>query len=199
MKIDCIICDLGKVLVYFDHFISAQKISKFTYLSPQACFDNVMEHNCVTEFGKGNISSTEFYFFVCEILDIDTRVLRFEEFRNIWADIFTMNKNMIDFIKDCNVSKKILLSNTDEIHFEWIDNKWNISGLFDDVVLSYKTGYMKPERGIFDIALYNAECDTQKILYIDDIEDYTKAFSEYGVNCITYNASTFKSDIERFI
>ncbi|MCK9225371.1 MAG: hypothetical protein M0R46_15725 [Candidatus Muirbacterium halophilum] len=199
MKIDCVICDLGKVLVFFDHFISAQKISKFTSFSAQKCYDLILPHKCVMDFGKGNISAIEFYKEVCKVLEINTIDLNFEDFKKIWADIFTLNKQMIDFIKEYNVDKKILLSNTDEIHFEWIDKKWGISELFDEVILSYKARYMKPEDGIFDIAMNLADCNPKKILYIDDIKEYTQAFAEYGVNCITYNADTFKIDIEKYL
>lgn len=197
-KIDCIVSDLGKVLVFFDHFISAQKIAKFSRFSAQNCMDIVMNDNCVTEFGKGFISGNEFYHNVCKLLEVDEKVLRFEEFRLIWADIFMINRPMIRFLEENSDRKRILLSNTDEIHFEWIEKKWNISEYFDEVVLSYKSGYMKPEDQIFEQTLYLSETSPEKILYIDDIEEYTKAFSLKGVNVITYDPGSFSERIREF-
>ena len=75
----------------------------------------------------------------------------------------------------------VLLSNTSISHFEWIQQRYDFPALFDDLVLSYEVGAIKPEEAIFRAALDKIDCDPEECFYTDDISAYVAAGRTYGL------------------
>src|SRR5437762_12479837 len=70
----------------------------------------------------------------------------------------------------------ILVSNTNEAHFEFIRSRYRIIDYFDHFVLSYDVGSVKPDRKIFEHAITSANCAPDSLFFIDDrLEDITAA------------------------
>lgn len=198
-KINTIISDLGNVIVFLDHFISAKKISEYSNLNAEECYNIIINSPFTAQFGKGLISEKEFYTYVTNSLKISTNKLDYETFKKIYMEIFIENKEYIDFIASLKNTQKILLSNTDSIHFDYIDKKWNISSMFDHIVLSYKVRSLKPEEKIYKEALKICDSSPENVLFIDDIEKYTSTFTKmYNVNSITYNAQNFSEKLKEY-
>jgi putative hydrolase of the HAD superfamily len=83
----------------------------------------------------------------------------------------------------------ILISNTNELHFDFIRENFKVIELFDDLVLSYRIGYSKPHKEIFREALKRAGSSPEECLYIDDIEGFCKAAEDMGINSIVYRST----------
>ena len=94
--------------------------------------------------------------------------------------------------------KLILLSNTDDIHFTHVQNKYKILDIFNDLVLSYKVGYKKPNPLIYFHAIKKSETFPTNILYIDDISEYVNIAKFFGIKSIQYkNIQQLKSDLRK--
>jgi len=75
----------------------------------------------------------------------------------------------------------ILLSNTSEIHFEAVERAWGVSAFFDDMVLSYREGVMKPDAVFFDRALKHAGTTREPMLFLDDLPVNVNAARKAGL------------------
>lgn len=60
--------------------------------------------------------------------------------------------------------------------------------LFDDIVLSHKAGFAKPEPAIYEISLKNLGVRANEAIFIDDIEDYCGAAMSLGMQAINYRS-----------
>ncbi len=77
-----------------------------------------------------------------------------------------------------------LLSNTNEIHFNYIYKE--IDGLknFDKVYISYKLHLIKPDKKIFNYVENDLKFNKDEIILIDDSSENIDAAYEYGLNTI---------------
>lgn len=90
----------------------------------------------------------------------------------------------------------LLLSNTNEWHFDFCLNKFPVVGLFDDHVLSFRLGCRKPDSAIYAHALKRAEAPPEECVYIDDIREYVDAARTQGIHGIRFQgAARLKSSL----
>ena len=72
--------------------------------------------------------------------------------------------------------------------------------MFDSVVLSYKTGYAKPDHEIFELICKQLGVQPSEAIMVDDIESYCDAAKEFGMQTIQYQSfDQFKQELERIL
>ncbi len=74
----------------------------------------------------------------------------------------------------------MLLSNTSISHFQWIERQYTFLQPFDDYVVSFRAGAIKPEAPIYEQALRLIQCKPGEAFYTDDIPEYVARGREYG-------------------
>src|SRR3990170_3516731 len=89
-----------------------------------------------------------------------------------------------------------LLSNTNELHFEFIRKNFPVVYKFDMWVLSYEAGVMKPDPEIFRIALRKAGIEAEEAIFIDDIRGHVFGAQGLGINSVEFKSV---AQITRFI
>jgi HAD superfamily hydrolase (TIGR01509 family) len=134
------------------------------------------------------MSTSEFHEKIRQGLKAD---IEFDEFRQIWSDIYEENLSVMQLIKELkkNNYKMYLLSNTNELHYLHIRNKYKILDEFDDYILSYKLGYRKPSRVIFQSALEKSGLPASNHIYIDDMEEHVNAAQSIGMIGILFRST----------
>jgi putative hydrolase of the HAD superfamily len=80
------------------------------------------------------------------------------------------------------------LSNTNELHFNYVIKQQGIFIFFDVVSLSFKVKAMKPDRRIFDDCLKKLGLLPEECVYIDDIKEYADKATELGLTGIHYKS-----------
>ena len=65
---------------------------------------------------------------------------------------------------------------------------------FHDQILSYEVKLMKPDPGIFRLAIERAGCLPEECFYTDDIPAYTAAARQQGIDAVTFESA---AQIER--
>ena len=75
----------------------------------------------------------------------------------------------------------MLLSNTSVAHFEFVRERYGVLDRFDEFVLSFEVGAMKPEPAIYEAALRAIRCAPGECFYTDDILDYVTAGRRFGL------------------
>ena len=162
MAIKNVIFDLGKVLINFDfssfwESIGAEKCERF--------LDEAQEPILLFEAGK--ISRQRFYNEVKKIYNFD---MKRQDFEKIWCDVFSEKSQMIEMAKKINQKYEIFIfSNTDEIHFPYIWEKFPSIHFFkENLMLSYEIGSVKPELDSYEMALNKFDLKFEECLFIDD-------------------------------
>ena len=136
----------------------------------------------------GKLPPQEFFQALQHALTLNP-TLSFQRFSQLWADIFWENSPLLTLAETLHAHYTIgLLSNTGEIHWNWLLNRFPIFRQFDLRVLSFQVGYMKPAPEIFREAIRQARTQPQDCVYLDDIPAYVEASCQLGIHGIHYQS-----------
>lgn len=176
-----ILFDLGNVLVPFDIQRGYQQLSRASGLPEEEVAVRIRESGLYEVYESGQIETDSF-------LDEFTKVLGYrssiDEFREVWNSIFfphtaTSEELVVDLKSRYRL---VLLSNTNDLHFHWLRERYPILNHFDAYTLSYQVGAMKPSERIYAAAVENAQCKPEECFFTDDIERYVEAARSFGID-----------------
>jgi putative hydrolase of the HAD superfamily len=177
-SIEVILFDLGNVILPFNHYQIAEKLSRFSqkkeFQDPQRVFSYFFDFakGAVNGYETGKVSSFEFFNFLKERFDLQ---ISFEKFIPIWNDIFIEDHEVSEIILSLKGKWKLgLLSNTNPLHFDYILSKFPIVRAFEKWILSHEVGFKKPDVEIFQRAMKWASVEPEKILLIDDMKKHVE-------------------------
>lgn len=195
--IEVIYFDLGKVIVDFDHSRAAQELSKVTPLSLEDAMAVLSDGELVTEYETGRLSSQEHYRKVCGRLQMEVSM---ERFRELWGSMFLPEPLLSEsFLQALKVHYRlILLSNTNELHFDFVTQHYPILKVIEERLLSYQAGCVKPEARIFELAIEKAGVAPESILFTDDRRENIEAARRAGIQVLQFQSeSQLKRDMLR--
>jgi glucose-1-phosphatase len=110
------------------------------------------------------------------------------EFVAIWEDIFTENHAMLDLVRALHREYPLfLLSNTSDLHMEYVFRMYPVLSLFKDGVYSYRAKCFKPDRRIYEIALRQFGVEARETVFIDDLQPNIDTALEMGFHAIHYD------------
>jgi HAD superfamily hydrolase (TIGR01509 family) len=198
--IEVILFDLGNVILPFNNYQIAEKLSRFSqkreFQDPQKIFSYLfdLEKGVINDFDKGRVSPSEFFQSIKKYLGLS---ISFEEFIPIWTDIFIENREVSEIIRSLKGRWRLgLLSNTDALHFNYILPTFPIISTFEKFILSYEVGFKKPNVRIFQKAIEWASVEPEKILFIDDTEGHVGAALSLGIQGIHFiSAQQLKKEL----
>lgn len=178
-KFDWILFDLGGVLIEIDQSRCEQAFAKF---SPSHTLAEIYQHDPLLfhNFDTGRISSDEFYRKLTTLQNI---TISFAEFKKAWnqllCDFFPGRFTLLEQLR--KEWKIALLSNTNPIHMEAIFTKHPaFASAFDEIILSYQTGFRKPQAAIFLLTARILGTSPQRILFIDDLPENITTAQKLG-------------------
>lgn len=74
------------------------------------------------------------------------------------------------------------------------------AGLFDDITISYKIGFTKPDPKIYHASLKNLDVEPSDAVFIDDIDSYCVAARKVGMQAIHYQGfAQLERDLGRLL
>ncbi len=189
-SVEVIFFDLGNVILPFNHFQIAEKLSRFSqrkeFQDPDKIFSFLFdfEKGAINPFDLGKISPLEFFRALEEGFDLS---ISFDEFVPIWCNIFVEDQEVSRIIRTLKKKWRLgLLSNTDPLHFSHILSNFPVIKAFDQWILSYEVGFKKPATQIFQKAIAWASVTPEKILYIDDTKEYVGVAGSLGIQGIHF-------------
>lgn len=191
VHIDVIVFDLGNVILPFNHYQIAEKLSKFSidHIEPQKIFSFLFDikNGAINPFETGKISSLDFFQSIKEYLNLS---ISFEEFQLIWNDIFWEDKNVSKIVYSLKGKKRLfLLSNTNPLHFNYILSKFPVVRIFEKWILSYEVGYKKPSIEIFEKVIEYSSIEPKSILFIDDTKKHIEVAISLGIKAIHFQSA----------
>ena len=198
-RYDVVICDLGNVLVNFDHRIAVKKIMRHTPKAEEDIYDLFFDSGITELYEEGRISSSEFFNRVKDALQLD---MDSDRFFPVWNNIFfdtELNIKMRDFLRKIRPRYKlVMLSNLNMTHFEFL--RKTMDGVFNEfhkLVLSYEVGFRKPAPQIYKVALDFAKTSPEKAFYIDDRRDLVDAAAGMGIKGVVFDSERAFDSIRR--
>lgn len=200
--IEVILFDLGNVILPFNHYQIAERLSRFSqkegFQDPKRIFSYLFdfEKGAINGYEVGKVSSREFFQSLKESLCLS---VSFEKFIPIWNDIFGENVEVSEIIRSLKGKKRLgLISNTNPLHFDYILAKFPIIQIFDKWILSHEVGFKKPAMEIFQKAIDWASVETKKILLIDDMIKHVEVAVSLGMRGIHFvSAQQLKKELFR--
>lgn len=193
------IFDLGKVIVPYDHDRGLLILEKHCGISVDDLRARIYASQELNLYQTGKISSQEFYEHLKAILNFR---FDFAEFTRIWNHTFTLTPLIEESVIEDLAGKfqMLVLSDTNELHFEFILENFPILRHFHDFVLSYKIGALKPSEEIFRAAIEKANCRAEECFFTDDILTNVEAAKKVGINAVQFVSSEqFQKEISKFI
>jgi len=183
--------DLGNVILPFDHRPIATKLHERSIgnglWTPKKIFDDLFNfaNGIINRYEEGLSSSFEFYLEIRNRYHLD---LPYEEFKEIWNNIFRDSPEVNELILYLKAKgyPVFILSNTNELHFSHILERFPIVHAVDDWILSFEVGAKKPDRRIYDAIFEKMDVEGEKVLFIDDMEHNVAAARSLGMQGLLY-------------
>lgn len=187
--LDCrvVIFDLGGVVINFDHHIITRKLAQILGKDEEETCDRLYNSGIEEAFNKGEFGPREFFQKIKSLLGLN---INYEQFLAIWNEIFTANMGVSKLIDKLKQNYRIFaLSNTNELHFNYLMESFPVMKKIDKFILSYKVGVAKPHPDLYEVALKEASVGPEKIIFIDDKIEFVEQARKLGMNAVHFEDS----------
>jgi len=110
------------------------------------------------------------------------------DFVAAWEDIFTPNAPMVELVEKLHGKYPLyLLSNTNDIHRDYIFRRYDYFGRFTAGTYSYEAKASKPGREIYEIAQKQLGIEPATTFFIDDLLPNIETARTLGFNAHHYH------------
>jgi putative hydrolase of the HAD superfamily len=104
-----------------------------------------------------------------------------------WCSIFIPIPGAIELVDALDEGcHRGLISNTNHLHFEWLDELLGLRSRFETVTLSHELGCLKPAPDIYHAALRDAQCPPERAIFIDDLAENVAAAEAVGMRGVRF-------------
>lgn len=191
--IKSIVFDFGDIFINLDKEATFKELAK---LGVDQITDDVLA--IAHQYEKGEISTDYFIDFFYKNFKINK-----SDLVRAWnAILLDFPKHRLQFLKELVASNKyrlFLLSNTNELHIEWIRNNWGIElfqdfkNCFEQFYLSHEIHFRKPNADIYEFILKENKLKAEETFFIDDTLENTIAAEKLGIK--TWNLIPGEEDV----
>ncbi len=187
-----ILFDLGNVLFLFSHERMCNQIGQLFGQPGEAIRKYLFDDGHLKAFEAGQLSETEMQRAMENAFG---KRVDFDALRLAASDIFELNRPMVPIIHQLHEQgyRLVLLSNTSVSHMEFLLERYQIMQKFDDFVLSFEVGSVKPQPAIYEAALQAILCSPAECLYTDDLLPNIQGAVPFGLKTHLFTtASTLR-------
>jgi putative hydrolase of the HAD superfamily len=181
-NIKAILFDLGNVLIDFDHYIAAKRISAYSTKSAGEIFELFFDSPLTADFECGRISDRDFFLQVKAMLGLS---IAYAEFVPIWNEIFFLSeKNRAVYALAKRLKKNYslgLVSNINALHYVYLKSKFPVFDVFHQLMTSFEFGVQKPSPLIYAKAVQALGVNYQEVFYTDDRQDLIDSARSLGM------------------
>ena len=191
-KIKAIMFDMGNVLIFFDAKRSSKAFSEAVGVPEDKIWQTFFVSELERIYTRGEISSEEFYQKVSEHFP---KKIDFTTFTHLWNDIFTENSEMSDLLKRLKKHYPLyLISNTNDLHFEYVRTKFPVVQHFEKCFPSHVVGHRKPDKAMFEHVLREIKLKPEETIFVDDVAEFVESAKSLGIHGVQF---TSRQDLEK--
>lgn len=176
--------DIGRVLLDFDYGPALARLLPPGTADAEERVTRLLERK--DEFEAGRISEAEYIPWALSAMG---STVSHDTFREAWRSIFLPNEPMWDAVSRLAAAghRLILFSNINPIHSPWLYGAFPGFRHFHSAVMSFETGFIKPEPGIYQYAIRTHGLVPEETFYIDDLPANIAAGCAFGFRTHLYD------------
>lgn len=190
--VNAVVFDLGGVIINLDVprcVANFRKLMKDEYIRDVLGIDDEGEgvvavsaatKQLMHDYEYGNISTDEFLHTLQEYCFAGTTI---DDIRAAWLSMLDeLPQERLDFIAGLRAKgyRTVLLSNSNELHWDPIWEQYRLGNYFDAVFASHHLHMAKPNQEIFDYVVQQTGLVPEETLYVDDLEKNRKAGERFA-------------------
>lgn len=189
--IKTIIFDFGDVFINLDKPATFRELEKYNI---EGYTEKIRNKNI--ELEKGQISSEEFIKDYMREYDLTESAI-IGSWNAILVDFPKYRYNFIKKLSEEKDYQLILLSNTNEIHIDWVKENVpffeDFRNCFDAFYLSHEINFRKPDAEIYKYVLEKHNLKPEECLFIDDTKENTDTAASLGLH--VWNLEPTREDV----
>lgn len=182
--IDAFVFDIGNVLLRFDFGKAVARLEPLCdekkgerFLAPLEIVKN--------EYESGKRSRADFLTEAYRLLGYRGDEA---EFVSAWEEIFEVNEPMVELVEALHGRYPLyLLSNTSDIHVDYMLKKFPFFERFSDAVYSYRVCCSKPDPAIYTLAAKQFGVAPERTVFIDDLAANIASANAIGFRAVAYD------------
>jgi len=200
-SVDTIVFDIGRVIVKLDPLRAFTHISGMRRKSGAKTGSSSSDHTSAgrelyvaiqrdplwIDWQEGRVTPQEWHRNLCRRFGVKAG---YDEFRRAWNSTIVPEPNLmlpLRLFADLHSRfRLVLLSNTDPLHVEHMLSSFTFMRHFDAGVYSCEVGASKPSHAIFRASIRASKSRPTRILFIDDVREYTVAARRLGMQSIQF-------------
>jgi len=190
--IKTLIFDFGDVFINLDKSATLREMQK---LKIGDLSEELLQANL--DYEKGLISSDAFITSYLKSFSSLTKPQIIASWNAILIDFPKYRYTFLKILSEKKYYKLILLSNTNELHINWVKEYIpfyeEFVTCFDAVYFSHEINFRKPDSEIYEFVLEKHNLKPEECLFIDDTNVNTEAASALGIH--TWNIDPAMEDI----
>ena len=203
-RINALLFDLGGVIVDLDYNKTIEAFEAIGLEDAEHLYNQFNQSKIFDEFEIGSISREEFMDLLQEKIPQKVSQSKIKEAWN--AMILGFEKSKLEQIK--RYSEKIpcyLLSNTNEIHLEYIQTLLqevpfkNLELLFTKCYYSHIIGRRKPHRETFEWVLNDMGSSPEEVLFIEDSPQHIRGAEKAKIKTLHFTNGRRLEDVDLFL
>jgi len=186
-NIKVIIFDLGGVILNISYQNTIDSFKKLGVTNSDNFYSKKKQTHIFNLIETGEITAEQFLNDLQELTDNAT----IQEVKDAWNSmLLDLPESRLDLLRSLKSKYKLfLLSNTNAIHINAINNKlgetkWKgFCNLFDKMYLSHEIGVRKPNIEAFQFILKQQKLNPNEVLFIDDSPQHIEGAKKLGIIC----------------
>ena len=162
-----VVFDLGKVLLDFDYSIAARRIAARGKMLAEEVKRFIDHSPLLFRYETGLVTKQQFFDEICAMSGFCGEL---EEFGGFFSDIFVPIDPMVALQAELRAGgiPTYIFSNTNDLAVSHIRHRFPFFSNFDDYILSYEHGAMKPDARLYQVVEQRSNRQGAEILYLDD-------------------------------
>jgi FMN phosphatase YigB (HAD superfamily) len=181
MEVEAFIFDIGNVLALFDDRRMAPALSAHGAGGPTIRAIRAL----AVPYERGEVTRGRFLEGVAALLAPGATA---GELASVWQEIFTPNHAMWKLVENLHGRYPLyLLSNTNCLHLEYLRREYPALAKFRDGVFSHEVRLLKPDPGIFQLAIRRFGVRPANTVYLDDLAANVDAARGAGLRALQYD------------
>ncbi|NCC10480.1 MAG: HAD family phosphatase [Bacteroidia bacterium] len=198
-----LLIDFGGVLIDLDRQRCIESFRQLGFNEMEEMLGESHQQGFFLQHEKGLISSTEFRLNLCERMG---KMVTDKQIDAAWNSFLVgIPKYKLDLLLKLREKYVVyLLSNTNDIHWQWACKNaftyhaFRVEDFFEKIYLSYEMKQVKPEAEIFQAVLNDTGIDPEETFFIDDSAANCATAEQLGIASYTPKAGEDWSHLFHF-
>jgi putative hydrolase of the HAD superfamily len=180
----CLFLDLGMVVIALERDRFERQMKDLTGLPADRLRSILMADDLPARLETGRMSGRGFFDEICQRTG---KNLMWDRFSAAWNSMLGKQQLDNEFLAKLSARVRLcMVSNTNEIHFDYVRRNYDFLGHFDGCILSYEVGAAKPDFAILKRALEEMNSNPADAVFVDDQPVNVNSALELGIDAFCY-------------